>query len=82
MGQQRRAHEVSGFGCFLYPLEPLLDDDVWEIMLNGPDAIFVCRHQGPIGRLGRASSAGVSGFRCPYLLSPSNGCSCMATSAR
>jgi pilus assembly protein CpaF len=32
------------------PLTPLLaDDDVWEIMVNGPDAIFVSRHRGPSG---------------------------------
>ena len=32
------------------PLTPLLDDDdVWEIMINAPDAIFVKRHNGPSG---------------------------------
>jgi pilus assembly protein CpaF len=32
------------------PLTPLLDDDdVWEIMINGPSAIFVRRHGGPSG---------------------------------
>ncbi|HEX6235827.1 MAG TPA: ATPase, T2SS/T4P/T4SS family [Acidimicrobiales bacterium] len=32
------------------PLTPLLaDDDVWEIMVNAPDAIFVRRHLGPSG---------------------------------
>lgn len=32
------------------PLTPLLDDDdVWEIMVNAPDAVFVRRHQGPSG---------------------------------
>jgi pilus assembly protein CpaF len=32
------------------PLTPLLaDDDVWEIMLNAPDALFVRRHRGPSG---------------------------------
>ena len=32
------------------PLTPLLDDDdVWEIMLNAPDQIFVKRHAGPSG---------------------------------
>jgi pilus assembly protein CpaF len=32
------------------PLTPLLlDDDVWEIMVNGPDSIFVRRHSGPSG---------------------------------
>lgn len=42
-----RAHRnLAGYG----PLEPLLaDDDVWEIMINGPDQIFVKRHSGPSG---------------------------------
>lgn len=32
------------------PLTTLLDDDdVWEIMINAPDAIFVRRHRGPSG---------------------------------
>jgi pilus assembly protein CpaF len=32
------------------PLTPLLeDDDVWEIMVNAPDAVFVKRHAGPSG---------------------------------
>jgi pilus assembly protein CpaF len=32
------------------PLTPLLDDDdVWEVMVNAPDAIFVKRHRGPSG---------------------------------
>jgi pilus assembly protein CpaF len=32
------------------PLTPLLDDDdVWEIMVNAPDAVFVRRHRGPSG---------------------------------
>ena len=32
------------------PLTPLLeDDDVWEIMINAPDAIFVKRHRGVSG---------------------------------
>jgi pilus assembly protein CpaF len=32
------------------PLSSLLDDDdVWEIMINAPDAIFVRRHQGASG---------------------------------
>ncbi len=32
------------------PLSPLLEaDDVWEIMLNAPDQIFVKRHAGPSG---------------------------------
>ena len=32
------------------PLTPLLDDeDVWEIMINAPDQIFVKRHRGPNG---------------------------------
>jgi pilus assembly protein CpaF len=41
---ERAFRNLAGYG----PLEPLLaDDDVWEIMINGPDAIFVKRHQGP-----------------------------------
>jgi pilus assembly protein CpaF len=32
------------------PLTPLLaDDDVWEVMVNAPDAVFVKRHRGPSG---------------------------------
>ncbi len=32
------------------PLTPLLeDDDVWEIMINAPDQVFVKRHRGPTG---------------------------------
>jgi pilus assembly protein CpaF len=32
------------------PLTPLLaDDDVWEIMVNAPESIFVRRHTGPSG---------------------------------
>src|SRR5690606_41221445 len=32
------------------PLSSLLaDDDVWEIMVNAPDAVFVRRHRGPSG---------------------------------
>src|SRR5919107_294485 len=32
------------------PLVPLLDDDdVWEVMVNAPDSIFVKRHRGPSG---------------------------------
>ncbi|MCB0972974.1 MAG: CpaF family protein [Actinobacteria bacterium] len=42
----RAFRNIAGYG----PLEPLLaDDDVWEIMLNAPDAIFVKRHTGPSG---------------------------------
>jgi hypothetical protein len=34
---ERAYRNVAGYG----PLEPLLaDDDVWEIMVNGPDATF------------------------------------------
>lgn len=37
---------LTGYG----PLTSLLDDDdVWEIMLNAPDQIFVKRHLGPSG---------------------------------
>src|SRR5437016_945272 len=43
---ERAFRNLAGYG----PLEPLLeDDDVWEIMLNGPDAIFVRRHHGQSG---------------------------------
>ena len=43
---ERAFRNVAGYG----PLEPLLaDDDVWEIMVNAPDAIFVKRHHGPSG---------------------------------
>jgi pilus assembly protein CpaF len=42
-----KAHRnLLGYG----PLEPLLaDDDVWEIMINAPDQIFVKRHRGVSG---------------------------------
>jgi len=43
---ERAYRNVAGYG----PLEPLLaDDNVWEIMINGPDAIFVKRHEGASG---------------------------------
>jgi pilus assembly protein CpaF len=42
----RAFRNLAGYG----PLAPLLaDDDVWEIMVNAPDAIFVKRHRGPSG---------------------------------
>ena len=42
----RAFRNLAGYG----PLEPLLaDPDVWEIMINGPDAIFVKRHRGGSG---------------------------------
>jgi len=42
----RALRNLSGSG----PLGPLLDDDdVWEIMVNAPDAIFVRRHRGVSG---------------------------------
>jgi pilus assembly protein CpaF len=42
----RAYRNLAGYG----PLEPLLaDDDVWEIMINAPDAIFYKRHSGPSG---------------------------------
>ena len=42
----RALRNLAGYG----PLTPLLDDDdVWEIMVNVPDAIFVKRHAGPSG---------------------------------
>ncbi|MEW6154265.1 MAG: ATPase, T2SS/T4P/T4SS family [Actinomycetota bacterium] len=43
---ERAFRNLAGYG----PLEPLLaDDDVWEIMINAPDLIFVRRHVGPSG---------------------------------
>ena len=43
---ERAFRNLAGYG----PLEPLLaDDDVWEIMINAPDQIFVKRHRGPSG---------------------------------
>jgi pilus assembly protein CpaF len=43
---ERVDRNLAGYG----PLEPLLaDDDVWEIMINAPDQIFVKRHSGPSG---------------------------------
>ncbi|HYD09318.1 MAG TPA: ATPase, T2SS/T4P/T4SS family [Acidimicrobiales bacterium] len=42
----RAFRNLAGYG----PLEPLLaDDDVWEICVNAPDAIFVKRHRGMSG---------------------------------
>ncbi|MEM7285094.1 MAG: ATPase, T2SS/T4P/T4SS family [Actinomycetota bacterium] len=43
---ERAYRNLAGYG----PLTELLeDDDVWEIMINAPDAIFVKRHGGPSG---------------------------------
>jgi pilus assembly protein CpaF len=43
---ERALRNLTGYG----PLGPLLaDDDVWEIMVNAPDAVFVKRHRGPSG---------------------------------
>jgi pilus assembly protein CpaF len=40
---ERALRNLVGYG----PLEPLLaDPDVWEIMINAPDAIFTKRHSG------------------------------------
>lgn len=42
----RALRNLTGYG----PLAPLLaDDDVWEVMINGPAEIFVKRHRGPSG---------------------------------
>src|SRR5439155_946392 len=42
----RAYRNLAGYG----PLEPLLaDGDVWEIMVNAPDAVFVRRHGGRSG---------------------------------
>lgn len=43
---ERAYRNLCGYG----PLAPLLeDDDVWEVMINAPDQIFVKRHVGPSG---------------------------------
>lgn len=43
---ERAFRNLAGYG----PLQPLLDDDdVWEIMINAPDAIFLKRHHGLSG---------------------------------
>jgi pilus assembly protein CpaF len=43
---ERALRNVAGLG----PLAPLLaDDDVWEIMINAPDQVFVKRHRGHSG---------------------------------
>ena len=43
---ERGYRNLIGYG----PLESLLaDDDVWEVMINAPDSIFVKRHEGPSG---------------------------------
>lgn len=43
---ERAMRNLTGYG----PLAPLLeDDDVWEIMINAPDAVFVKRHKGTSG---------------------------------
>ena len=41
---ERAVRNLVGYG----PLTPLLeDDDVWEVMVNAPDRIFVKRHRRP-----------------------------------
>ncbi|HMJ74715.1 MAG TPA: ATPase, T2SS/T4P/T4SS family [Iamia sp.] len=43
---ERAYRNLCGYG----PLAPLIeDDDVWEVMINAPDSIFVKRHRGPSG---------------------------------
>lgn len=43
---ERAFRNLAGYG----PLQSLLlDDDVWEIMINAPDAIFLKRHKGLSG---------------------------------
>ncbi len=43
---EKAERNLTGYG----PLEPLLDDDdVWEVMINAPDQIFVKRHHGVSG---------------------------------
>ena len=47
----RILRDLLGYG----PLEaPLEDADVWEIMVNGPDEIFLKRHEGPSGPHGES----------------------------
>jgi len=48
---ERAWRNITGYG----PLTELLDDDdVWEIMVNAPDLIFVKRHHGVSGYHGEA----------------------------
>lgn len=43
---ERALRNLTGYG----PLQPLLEDpDVWEVMINAPDAIFAKRHSGTSG---------------------------------
>jgi len=43
---ERAWRNLAGYG----PLQPLLEDpDVWEVMINAPDAIFAKRHCGQSG---------------------------------
>lgn len=43
---ERALRNLAHYG----PLTPLLeDDDVWEIMINAPDSVFVKRHRGADG---------------------------------
>ncbi len=43
---ERGYRNLVGYG----PLQSLLDDDdVWEVMINSPQSIFVKRHEGPSG---------------------------------
>jgi pilus assembly protein CpaF len=43
---ERAFRNLAGYG----PLALLLaEDDVWEVMINAPDQIFVRRHKGPSG---------------------------------
>jgi pilus assembly protein CpaF len=43
---ERAYRNLAGYG----PLEPLLSDpDVWEVMVNAPDSVFVKRHRGTSG---------------------------------
>lgn len=50
---ERAFRNLVGYG----PLDPLLgDDDVWEVMINAPDSIFVKRHHGPPATTTRSST--------------------------
>ena len=54
---EKAQRNLTGYG----PLEPLLaDDDVWEIMINAPDQIFVKRHRGVSGYHDNPARWGVS----------------------
>ena len=56
---ERALRNLVGYG----PLGPLLeDDDVWEIMVDTPDALFVKRHRGPDGPTTRCSTTTTTSY--------------------